>query len=224
MSKAALDPECTDVYGTPYWLIHRPDYHHLLHQAALENGCEIRVKSRVTSVDESVPSITLKSGETLKADIIVGADGIKSVVRSHALEQKVEPRTYGECAYRATVAAEDLLSEPDLAHFIHQPVASCWIGPGRHLMAYPIQHATKYNLVMVHPGVAVQDRWNEPGDLNEMVENFATWDPLLVRVLKKITECLKWNLADLPLLETWRSKSGKVVLIGDASHATLPFV
>jgi hypothetical protein len=64
------------VYGTPYWLIHRPDYHHLLHQAALENGCEIRVKSRVKSVDESVPSITLSSGETLNADIIIGADGI----------------------------------------------------------------------------------------------------------------------------------------------------
>jgi salicylate hydroxylase len=57
-----------------------------------------------------------------------------------------------------------------------------------------------------------------------MVGNFETWDPLLVLVLKKVTECLKWNLADLPLLDTWRSKSGKVVLIGDASHATLPFV
>jgi flavin-dependent dehydrogenase len=66
----------SEVYGTPYWLIHRPDYHHLLHQAALENGCEVRVKSRVKSVDESVPSITLASGETLNADIIIGADGI----------------------------------------------------------------------------------------------------------------------------------------------------
>jgi hypothetical protein len=150
--------------------------------------------------------------------------GIKSVVRSQAVNQNVQPRLYGECAYRATVAAEDLLSEPDLQHFIEQPVANCWIGPGRHLMAYPIQHKTKYNLVMIHPGLAVQDRWNEPGDLKEMVDNFASWDPLLVRVLNKVQECLKWNLADLPLLDTWRSKSGKVVLIGDASHATLPFV
>src|ERR1700737_526286 len=160
--------------------------------------------------------------------------GIKSVVRSQVIEQTVEPRLYGECAYRATVPAEDLLSDPELRHFIEQPVANCWIGPGRHLMAYPIQHATKYNMVMVHPGVAVQDRWNEPGishkirltigDLKEMIYNFASWDPLLVRVLEKVKQCLKWNLADLPLLDTWRSKSGKVVLIGDASHATLPFV
>lgn len=91
--------------------------------------------------------------------------GIKSVVRSQCVEQ-VQPRLYGECAYRATVPAEDLLSEPDLAHFIQQPVANCWIGPGRHLMAYPIQHNTKFNLVMVHPGVAVQDRWNEPGTIS----------------------------------------------------------
>ena len=91
--------------------------------------------------------------------------GIKSVVRSECVEQ-IEPRLYGECAYRATVPAEDLLSDPDLAHFIQQPVANCWIGPGRHLMAYPIQHNTKFNLVMVHPGVAVQDRWNEPGRIS----------------------------------------------------------
>ena len=91
-------------------------------------------------------------------------------------------------------------------------------------MAYPIQHATKYNLVMIHPWIAIQDRWSEPGDLNAMIENFATWDPLLVRALKKIKECLTWNLADLPLLDTWRSKSENVVHIGDASHATLPFV
>jgi salicylate hydroxylase len=84
-------------------------------------------------------------------------------VREHILDQKVEPRSYGECAYRATVPAESLVSEPELRHFIEQPVSNCWIGPGRHLIAYPIQHATKYNIVMVHPGVAVQDRWNEPG-------------------------------------------------------------
>lgn len=224
LSRTQLHPDMTETYGTPYWLIHRPDYHHLLHQAALENGCDIRVKSRVASVDENAPSVALTNGETIHADIIVGADGIKSVIRAHILDKPVQPRLYGECAYRATVPAEELLAEPELRRFIEQPRANCWIGPGRHLMAYPIQNRTKYNLVMVHPGLAVQDRWNESGDLKEMVENFENWDPLLVKVLKKVKECLKWNLADLPLLDTWRSKSGKVVLIGDASHATLPFV
>jgi salicylate hydroxylase len=89
--------------------------------------------------------------------------GIKSIVRAKAVDHTVQPRLYGECAYRATVLAEDLLSEPALRHFIEEPVANCWIGPGRHLMAYSIQHATKYNMVMVHPGLAVQDRWNESG-------------------------------------------------------------
>ena len=77
LSKTPLDPEMTEVYGNPYWLIHRPDYHNLLHKAAVENGCEIRVNSRVVAVDESVPSLTLKNGEMFKVDIIVGADGIK---------------------------------------------------------------------------------------------------------------------------------------------------
>ena len=78
--------------------------------------------------------------------------GISSMVT------ELQPRTYAECGYRATVAAKDLLSEPDLAHLIHEPAASCWIIPGRYLTSYPIEQATKYNLVMVHPGVAVQDQ------------------------------------------------------------------
>jgi salicylate hydroxylase len=78
LSETRLHPEMSHVYGNPYWLIHRPDYHHLLHEAAMENGCEIRVKSRVASVDESAPSLTLTSGETISADIIIGADGSSS--------------------------------------------------------------------------------------------------------------------------------------------------
>jgi salicylate hydroxylase len=82
------------VYGDPYWLIHRPDYHHLLHEVALENGCVIRVKSRVTSIDESVPSLTLKSGEILTADIIVGADGICYLNTADFRYQIYRARTY----------------------------------------------------------------------------------------------------------------------------------
>jgi salicylate hydroxylase len=80
LSRTPLDPEMSEVYGTPYWLIHRPDYHNLLHEAALESGCDIRVKSRVESVNESVPSLTLTNGETWKADIIIGADGLRSKI------------------------------------------------------------------------------------------------------------------------------------------------
>ena len=72
---------------------------------------------------------------------------------------------------------------------------------------------------MVHPSVPVQDRWNEPGNLREMINSFATWDPLYVRVPKKIKECLKCNLVDSPLVDTWENKIRKGGLIGDASHA-----
>jgi 2-polyprenyl-6-methoxyphenol hydroxylase-like FAD-dependent oxidoreductase len=57
-----------------------------------------------------------------------------------------------------------------------------------------------------------------------MLSNSKGWDPLVVGILKKVKSCLKWNLADLQVLDTWRSKSGKVVLLGDAAHACLPFV
>lgn len=221
-----LHPHLTDRYGHPYWLIHRADYQRLLFDAAEAQGAMIHLNSGIISVDQSTPSVTLKDGRILKADLIVGADGIRSRTRKAVLGSKdVEPISSSNCSYRATVPVEVMSADPEIAHLMTDINANCWIGPGHHCMAYPIRQGAMYNLVLSHPaGNATAGMWNEPGDLEEMKKHYADFDPVVRRVLSKVESCLNWKVADLPSLPSWVSDSGKVVLIGDAAHAMTPFL
>jgi salicylate hydroxylase len=115
-------------------------------------------------------------------------------------------------------------ADDEVKHLMTDADGKLWIGPDRHIMAYPIRQGAMYNVVLSHPGKASVGRWNEPGNLEEMKAHYATWDPVIGKVLSKVSGCMKWKLADLPPLSNWVSRSGRVVLIGDAAHAMLPYL
>ncbi|KAJ4169050.1 hypothetical protein NW754_010982 [Fusarium falciforme] len=219
-----LHPQLSETYGFPYWLIHRADFQSILFYAAKETGVDVRLASPVQSVDVDLPSITLLSGETLTADLVVGADGIRSKTRAALLgDRDVQPNDAANCSYRATVPAGAMNADPQVSHLMTDVNANCWIGPDHHIMAYPIRQGAMYNMVLSHPGgIAAAGKWNEPGNLQEMQEHYKDFDPVIRRVVSKVTSCLNWKIADLPELPTWTN--GKVVLLGDAAHAMVPFL
>ena len=178
-------------------------------------------------VDEAgaSPKVTLVNGDTMVADVVVGADGIRSRVREVILgNENVHAADSPNCAFRATVPRELMLADPDVAHLMSDINSNCWIGHGRHVMAYPIRNGEMYNLVMSHPGKAAVGRWNEPGNLGEMREHYRSFDPTIQKVIAKVDSCLKWKIADLPPLTRWVGPSGHVVVLGDAAHAMLPYL
>lgn len=183
------------------------------------------MNARVDSVDDASISVKLIDGTTYNADLIIGADGIRSNVRLAVMpDEYVAPKKSTNCAYRATVPVEAMRADPEIAHLMDDLNSNCWIGYRRHIMAYPMRNGQLYNLVMSHPGEAGVGKWNEPGDLDEMKHHYRNFDPVIQKVLTKVTSCLKWTLADLPVLSNWVSPSGKIVLIGDAAHAMLPYL
>lgn len=151
--------------------------------------------------------------------------GINSQVRMAVItDRKVEIRPDPNCAFRTLIPAAEMLKDEKLALLIKNPMASCWIGHGGHVMAYPIRQGTIYNFVMCHPGSLSIGNRNETVNLDELKEKYRDWDPVLMSIIDKIPECLKWQNAEIEKLETWVSSSGKVVLMGDAAHAMVPYM
>lgn len=220
-----LHPRLSTTYGHPYWLIHRADYQRTLYEEALELGVVVKLGARVVSVDPEGPSVTTADVVEFTADVLVGADGIRSKIRDSILPGAAPPpNTTANCAYRATVPVEQMLEDPDTAKLMNDLNSNAWLGHESHVMAYPIRQGAMYNLVLCHMGKAKPGVWNEPGNVEEMRRTYADFDPTIRKLLSKVKSCLRWTLADLPPLPSWVSKSGKVVLIGDAAHATVPYL
>ncbi|KAK9379985.1 3-hydroxybenzoate 6-hydroxylase-like protein [Kockiozyma suomiensis] len=220
-----LNPFLTEKYGAPYWVIHRADYHRLLHNAAVENGVDIHIASRVVDCDEKTATVTCSDGNTYSGDLIVAADGIRSIVRSKIFPELTDEFvSSGTSAFRATVDTKLMESDPELKQLIDSPNTNCWIGPGGHVMSYLIRDKTLYNLVMIHPGDCEPGIWNMPGDVKDILAEYRGWDPKLVKLLGLISNSLKWRVCYLKELPTWISKSSTVALLGDAAHAMVPFL
>jgi salicylate hydroxylase len=115
----------------------RADFHRMLYSVT-ESYCNIRVNSRVVSVDPLTPSVTLASGEVVTADLIIGADGVKSVTREYVVGGPDKPRVTGDAAYRALIPTEKLLQDDELKPLVEKMESNIWMGPGGHIVGYTI--------------------------------------------------------------------------------------
>lgn len=124
-------------YGAPYYHIHRADLHKILYDLAAP-FMTLRLKATVVGVDPNTPSVTLASGEVVRGDLIIGADGVKSLIQGVVLGHTNPAEPTGDAAYRAIIPSHLLLNDPDLKGFVDVPEMTGWMGPGRHIMAYSI--------------------------------------------------------------------------------------
>ena len=126
-------------YGSPYYHIHRADFHRLLLDLALPFA-KLRLNSTVVDVDPTspTPSVSLSSGEILKADLIIGADGVKSMCREIVLGAPVKATPTGDAAYRAIIPTSKMMDDPQLRELVETPEMTGWMGPKKHIMAYCI--------------------------------------------------------------------------------------
>jgi salicylate hydroxylase len=96
------------------------------------------LNSRVVSLDPDLCQVTLESGRKFRADVILGADGVKSMIREVVVGGPDKPLATGDAAFRAIIPTSEMLKDPDLKPLVDHPEMTGWIGPGRHIMGYCI--------------------------------------------------------------------------------------
>ena len=213
-----LHEACRQRYGAPYLQIHRADLLQLLAKAAAQQGVQLHLGQAAIGYRQTPGKaiIQCEDGTEHSTDLLVGADGIHSAIRTTMLG-KEQPRFTGQVAWRATVPADKNFSRllPVQAHL--------WVGPGRHFVAYWLRPGQLINLVAVQQRAEwTAENWHQPADRVDMQAAFAGWDPVIGTLIDACRECLFWGLFDRPPLERWTD--GRVALLGDACHPMLPFM
>jgi salicylate hydroxylase len=220
-------------YGAPYYFLHRADLVKLLAETAQGNPrIRLRLNSRVAAYDFDTPSVSLESGEVIKGDVVVCADGIKSAVRDRINGRPIPPQDTGDVAYRILVPAKLLLDDPEMAHLMRNPWAMHWLGPEGHAVGYPLRGGELYNIIIdvTHSsdlGEPLPDEgqiWKSARSNRELVERFKDWCPEVRKLCAMTGEYLKWKLADFDQLDHWVSSGGSVCLLGDSCHPMMPYM
>ncbi|OOO13389.1 monooxygenase FAD-binding protein [Aspergillus oryzae] len=223
IGKTRLIPDFIDNFHAPYYVIHRADFHSALCQKAEDMGIEIRLGARVVDYDSVLGSITLHDGTRHTGDLVVAVDGIKSVARNIILDGKRMPfQKPGFAAYRAVVDVNRMRNDPEVSWILERPALNIWIGDSRHVMTYTIGAGRAFNMVLSHPDTSDPATWDAQTALQAMKTEFQGWDSVLTKIIGMVEKTIKWPLMSGSLLTRWTR--GKLVILGDAAHAMLPYM
>lgn len=224
LSRQNVLPYAEERYGSPYLHVHRADYHKILIDEARRLGISIKLGATVTGIDFDKPCAHVKDQPDFHADVIIGADGLKSACREALLGRPDPPHLTGDLAYRIIVKAEDMKKHPALLELVQQRSINYWMGPNGHAVCYLLQGGGLYNIVLICPDNLPELVNVEKADLQEMRDFFQDWDPRLRTLLGLVQETSKWRLQNSQEMVAWSHPRGKFALLGDACHATLPYL
>lgn len=201
-------------FGAPYVGIHRADLQAILSEAV---GIDrIRLSKRLVDIDDRGAHAVLRfaDGSTADADLVIGADGARSVVRRLMLGY--DDALYSGCSgFRGIVPIDRVPSLPDPS------ALQFWIGPGGHLLHYPMGNDfLNFLLVERHPTPWPQRDWIMPATEGDQLRHFAQWHPAVVEMITAKPISDRWGLFHRPPLGRWTK--GRMTLLGDAAHQLAP--
>lgn len=130
----------------------------------------------------------------------------------------------GFAAYRSTVDVNKMKADPELSWLLEKPSLNIWIGENRHVMTYTIAAGKSFNMVLSHVDKTDPATWKPETAVADMRKEFSGWDRRLVKIINMIESTLKWPLLSGPVLSTWVTPNNKLVIIGDAAHAMVPYM
>jgi 2-polyprenyl-6-methoxyphenol hydroxylase-like FAD-dependent oxidoreductase len=206
-------------YGTPHVMLHRGDLLGLLADAVRSlKPNAISLGKRCVGISQTAEQVEVRfeSGETSNAAFVIGADGIHSKVRE-CLFGSDQPQFTGCVAWRGLVPMGVLA--PDIAHM----VGTNWLGPRGHVLHYPVRRGELMNFISIVERADWKiESWTVAGTTEELARDFRDWHPDVHAIISKIDVPFKWALMVRGPMDCWTK--GRITLLGDACHPTLPFL
>jgi salicylate hydroxylase len=218
--QSRLGSAINERFGAPYYHLLRSDLMRLLVDVVAQDArIDLIYGVKALGFEVKGDAVSVRSPDArFTGQVLVGADGIHSSIRQGLFGEQM-PRFTGQVAWRFLAPAARL--DPSAV----APGVTAWWGPGQHFVHYLVGQGQWVNCVCVLESTQwAQESWVQRGEVAAVAEDFKGWHPSLASLIKAAdaSEVYKWTLFDRPEMPSWGA--GPVTLLGDACHATLPFM
>ena len=214
-----LGPVAVAEYGFPYLMIHRGDLQAVLLAALAERAPDaLRLGTKVVGLEQESDGVValLADGSREKGAVLIGADGVHSSIRAGLFGE-------GQAAFTGCMAWRGVIDAARLPAELMRPLGVNWVGPGRHVITYPLRCGTLMNFVGVVESSAWQsESWTARGTREECAADFVGWHADVHTLIDNVDQHFRWALLSRKPMAEWRV--GRVALLGDACHSMLPFM
>ncbi|VXB42392.1 3-hydroxybenzoate 6-hydroxylase [Arthrobacter sp. 9V] len=216
LTRQSLSGEFEERYGAPYVVIHRSDLHRVLLEGCVAAGVNLINDVMVDSVDtvNGRAVAHTEAGVDYEADVVIGADGLKSTLRP--LVASDEPVSSAYVAYRGTVPITSETPATDLEDVV------VYLGPDCHLVQYPLRKGELLNTVAVFKSPSFERGEEQYGGVDELQAAYKDCVPAVQAALANLGTGIRWPMYDRDPIENWIA--GRMVLMGDAAHPMLQYL
>jgi 2-polyprenyl-6-methoxyphenol hydroxylase-like FAD-dependent oxidoreductase len=202
-------------FGYPYIVIHRVDLHRVLLDACkATEGIALEPLTSVTGYEQHGDRVTVTTadGRRIEGAALIGADGLRSAVRTQVVNDG-EPRPIGYVAHRTILPMDRIPAG------VQRDISALWIGPGFHMVHYPLRHGTLFNIVAVFRTGSFGEKGDAALHTAEVERTYKIAHPVMKSLLALMDLSRRWAIADRDPVRRW--SSGCVTLLGDAAHPAL---
>lgn len=211
--------------GFPWWVVRRDHLHDGLARGARRNDVKIITDFRVSALEShgsgAGATVTSVKGDSYQFDLIVGADGIRSVTRNLVFPE-IQPHSASNiAAYRTIIPYEEVYKHVPEARVRLGNTMDTWVGPGGYILLYPLAAGKELNIVTAY----VQSRpvtQLEEVSVTEFRAHYNGWDPFILKILELVKETKRWPLNIIPPTKRWSNEEKTVALMGEWTSS--PFV
>jgi salicylate hydroxylase len=212
----------TSRYGAPYATVHRADLQGVLLDAARQAGVPLKLSSQVRAVLPAPDTVGLRINDRIEVEgaAVIGADGLWSMVRSHVHGGDGPPAWTGHLAYRAVAKQRDLPAP------LRNPDVTVWLGPGLHVVAYPVWCGDGLNVVAIVQGKTRgrAEDWDQSAIGADLQSAMGGQCVPLQDLIRAMPDWRLWALHDrAPMESADEMVRGRVALLGDAAHPMRPY-